>query len=176
MGTLARPLDRGAVGEGAQLVTFEVNGNLYGLDIRIVKEINPTVEITRVPRTPRHVRGLVNIRGQVVLVLDLAVVLGGAPQALGESSHVVILKTAEEIRKVRGLELDVNPTPFGDRPVGLLIDRIGDVVRVPPGELERTPPHVAEEHARHYLGVLQLGESLLVVLDPCEILVRDRGR
>lgn len=175
MGSLARAPARWSTLEGPQLVTFEVNGNLYGLDIRTVKEINPTVEITRVPRTSLHIRGLVNIRGEVVLVLDVAVILGGTPQSVGETSQVVILKTSEEIRKVRGLDDEVDPRPFGDKPVGFLVDRIGDVISVPAGQLEPTPPHVAEARARCYHGVVQLGGALLVMLDPCEMLARDRG-
>lgn len=175
MASLARTRARWSTLEGPQLVTFEVNGNLYGLDIRTVKEINPTVVITRVPRTSRHIRGLVNIRGEVVLVLDVAVILGGAPQDVGETSQVVILKTAEEVRRVRGLEQEIDPRPFGDKPVGFLVDRIGDVINLAGGQLESTPPHVAAAQARCYHGVAQLGGALLVMLDPCEMLARHSG-
>ena len=153
-----------------QFVTFFVEERLYGLDIRVAKEINPTVEITRVPRTPQHIKGLVNIRGQVVLVMDIAMIFGRGPQVIGDDSQIVILKTGEEIRALRDMGLEVDARPFGDKPIGLLVDRIGDVVSVPANEQEPAPPHLGEANARYFSGVVKLGDTLLVILNSGEML------
>jgi len=84
-----------------QFVSFFLNDRLYGFDIRIVKEITPPVQITPVPLKQREVHGIVNIRGQVVLVLDITVILGGKEHSIKADSQIVILKTSREIKAVR---------------------------------------------------------------------------
>ena len=161
------------VAQDLQLVSFFLEERLYGLDIRIVKEINPNVTITPVPRTPPHIRGLVNIRGQVVLVMDIAVIFGRAPRPVTEDSQVVILKTAQELRNVRGLPDSFDTTVFGDKPIGFLIDRIADVTEVPGGRIEPAPPHLAETNAKCFAGVVRMGEGLQIILDAGEMLQGD---
>ncbi len=153
-----------------QYVSFELDGRLFGLDIRIVKEVNRNTQITSVPRSPEHIRGLVNIRGQVVLVIDVAVVLGQPPRPITELSQVVILKTAQEIQTNRNLDGIVSAALFSDKPVGFLVDRVGDVVTVERGELSPPPPHLEEANARFVEGVLRLEGQLLVVLSAAEML------
>jgi len=160
------------VADGRQFVTFHIERRLYGLDIRVVKEINPTVAITPVPRAPRPIKGLVNIRGQVVLVMDIAIVFGRAPLQPGSDSQVVILKTAAELCNVRSLERGFDGRAFGSKPIGLLVDRIGDVVAVPAGGLEPAPPHLDEANARFFDGVAQLDDTLLVILNAGELIAR----
>lgn len=153
-----------------QYVSFELDRGLYGFDIQTVKEVNPTTQITLVPRSLPHVRGLVNIRGQVVLVIDIAVLLGRGLRPVTGSSQVVILKTSQEIRRVRALARDLSPERFPDKPVGFLVDRIGDVVTVEEGRLEATPPHLGECEAKYVQGVMHLEDRLMVVLNAVEML------
>jgi purine-binding chemotaxis protein CheW len=153
-----------------QYVSFELDGGLYGFDIQTVKEVNPSTHVTFVPRSPPHIRGLVNIRGQVVLVIDIAVLLGRGLRPITSSSQVVILKTCQEIRRVRSLAKDLSPERFPDKPVGFLVDRIGDVVAVEEGRLQATPPHLDEGEAKYVQGVVHLDNRLLVVLNAVEML------
>ena len=148
-----------------QLVSFLVEERVYGVDIRVIKEINPTVAITPVPRAPRRIKGLVNIRGQVVLVMDIATIFGRGPQLVGEESQIIIMKTAAELRNVPGLPPTFDPAPYGDKPLGLLVDRIGDVVSLTPDAVEPPPPHLHGGSAGYFDGVAQLRDSLLVILD-----------
>lgn len=152
-----------------QYVSFELDRGLYGFDIQTVKEVNPSTDITFVPRSPQHIRGLVNIRGQVVLVIDIAVLLGRELRPITASSQVVILKTAQEIRRVRALAKELSPERFPDKPVGFLVDRIGDVITVDAGRLETPPPHLGDGEARYVQGVVHLEDRLLVVLNAVEM-------
>lgn len=161
---MAETIHRLAPSRPTQLVTFELDGMLYGLDIRVVKEINPTVTITPVPRTPSYLRGLVNIRGEVVLVFDVANVLGRRPQSVAEESRIVILKTASELRAVKGLDW-IDDAPFGDKPMGLFVDKIGDVVSLTEDMVEDTPLHLGEQNAHYFDGVAKLDDTLVAILD-----------
>jgi purine-binding chemotaxis protein CheW len=152
-----------------QYVSFELDRGLYGFDIQTVKEVNPSTHITFVPRSPQHIRGLVNIRGQVVLVIDIAVLLDRGLRPITASSQVVILKTAQEIRRVRSLAKELSPEQFPDKPVGFLVDRIGDVITVDDGRLEAPPPHLRDGEARYVQGVVHVEDRLLVVLNAVEM-------
>jgi purine-binding chemotaxis protein CheW len=153
------------VNEVRQFISFFLEDRLYGLDIRIVKEINTNTRLTEVPRTAPHIRGLVNIRGQVVLVMDIAVIFGRNPRPVTEMSQVVILKTAAEIRAARGLPASLDPTPFGDKAVSFLVDRIGDVTSVSSDAIEPVPAHVEEANARYFAGVIRQPEGIQMILD-----------
>jgi len=162
-------------GSTRQYVSFDVDGRRYGLDIRIVKEVNPNTNITAVPRSPSHIRGLLNVRGQVVMVIDIAVVFGRPPQRTTDDSHVIILKTPQEIQRVRNLPDNLAPEKFSDRPIGFLADRISDVVTTEESGLQEVPPHLAEANARYVEGVVGIDEGLMLVLAAAELL-RHRNR
>ena len=82
-----------------------MDGNLMGIDILKVREINRSLDITPVQYGPEHVRGLVNLRGQTITVFDLGTRLGLSPRQLSSNSHSIILKQDA---------------------VGFLVDHIGD--------------------------------------------------
>jgi purine-binding chemotaxis protein CheW len=151
--------------EVLQFVSFYVEDRLYGLDIRMVKEIYPDVDITPVPRSEPQIRGLVNIRGQVVLVKDIAIIFGRAPRPITDDSHIIILKTSTELAAVPTLDTRFNSAVFGDKPVAFLVDRIGDVVTVPAGDVEPAPLHVDETNAGYFAGVVYLDDRLQVILE-----------
>lgn len=153
-----------------QFVSFLVDERLYGLDIRVVKEINPNVEIAPVPHTPPRLRGVVNIRGQVVLVIDIAVILGRQPRPVTEDSHIVILKTAQELRRLESPLTDEQIARFGDKPVAFLVDQIRDVVTVSADIVEPAPPHLGEANSHYFVGVFPFEDEVEVILDAKELL------
>ena len=107
-----------------QFSTFYVGDLLMGIDIQQVQEINRQVEMTGVPHAPEHVRGVVNLRGEVVTVLDLQIILGlGSTSVTGRSRNVIV---------------DLN----GEK-TGLLVDRIADVVIAQSSEIESPPANVS---------------------------------
>jgi purine-binding chemotaxis protein CheW len=141
-----------------QYSTFYLGGRCFGLPILSVREIIRTCEITPVPLAPRHVRGLINLRGQIVTILDLAVRLGiqDRPDAL--ESHVVVL-TGGEARESSG------DHGAGEAMAGFLVDGIGDVVEADPGQTKPAPANVLEAEGKLLEGVLQADSGLLALLD-----------
>ena len=120
------------------------------------QEINRQRDLTLVPHTPPEVRGVINLRGEVVTVLDLRRVLGLGEVELGRATRNIILRSGKES-------------------VGVLVDRLGDVVRVEASELQPPPANVSGLDARFMLGVHQQEDELLVVLRIEEVLATQEG-
>lgn len=159
--------------ENIQLVSFYLEAQLYGIDIRIVKEINPLVSITQVPRSAEQIRGLVNIRGQVVLVMDLAVIFGRQPREITEFTQIIILKTASELKNVRVDQRQFSNIALGDKPLGFIVDKIRDVTSVPLRMIEPVPPHIDHANSRYFDGVVGVEDELQMILDAREVLSWD---
>ncbi len=143
----------------SQYATFHVGERLLGLDILGVREIIRVSDLTPVPRAEASIRGLLNLRGQIVTILDLAVRLGHPPPSITEASHIVILKA--ESQGTRGEGLDV---------VGLLVDAIGDVVEADAATTEPPPANLSDTEARFVSGVIKTDVGLLVLLNLAELL------
>ncbi len=130
----------------SQYVTFTLGGSHYGVDVTRVQEALRSHTRTRVPLAPPGVAGLVNLRGQVVLTVDLRPRLGLEPLEETAEPMMVVVQVAGE-------------------PVSLLVDEIGDVVEVGPESFE-TPPDTLEAALRPLiLGAHKLERGLLLVLD-----------
>jgi purine-binding chemotaxis protein CheW len=148
-----------------QFVSFFLNDRLYGFDIRIVKEITPPVQITPVPLKQREVHGIVNIRGQVVLVLDITVILGGKEHSIKADSQIVILKTSREIKAVRDFQPSFDGGVLGDKPVGFLVDTVGDILNLESSLIEEAPSHLKERNAPYIEGVINLKSQAIILLN-----------
>jgi purine-binding chemotaxis protein CheW len=129
-----------------QYCTFFVDGHFFGLDVLKVQEIIRYQEMTSVPLAPPVVRGLINLRGQIVTAIDL--------------------RRRLELRDRSGDELPVNVVVHtDDGAVSLLVDEIGDVLDVPEKAFER-PPETLRGTARELiLGAYKLKDKLLLILD-----------
>lgn len=163
-------MDTTTITNDLQFVSFYVAEQMYGLDIQIVKEVNPNIAITEVPLSNENIRGLVNIRGQIILVMDIAIIFGHAPRPLTDNSQLVILKTAQEIQTITNIGQHVEGTNFGDKPIAFLVDEIGDVVTLPVGMIEPSPPHLVQSNAPFVKGVAKNRNTLLIILNAEEML------
>jgi purine-binding chemotaxis protein CheW len=134
------------VADERQYCTFLLGGHCFGVDVLQVQEVMRHVEMTRVPLAPAAVRGLINLRGQIVTAIDLRRRLGLPDRPEGE--------------------LPVNVVVRADGgAVSLLVDEIGDVVHVPEEACEK-PPETLRGAARELIrGVYKLDGRLLLVLD-----------
>jgi purine-binding chemotaxis protein CheW len=148
-----------------QFVSFFVDDVLYGFDIRLIKEITPPVFVTPVPLKQREVNGIVNIRGQVVLVLDITVILGGSEHAVSADSQIVILKTAREIRAVSDFRPSFDEGVLGDKPVGFLVDTVGDILTLDASLIEEAPSHLKEQNTVYIEGVINLKSQPILLLN-----------
>ena len=129
-----------------QYCTFYVAGHYFGLDVLKVQEIIRFQETTRVPLAPPVVRGLINLRGQIVTAIDLRRRLGLTERPADQPPLNVVVHT-------------------DDGAVSLLVDEIGDVLEVPDKLFER-PPETLRGAARELIrGAYKLKDRLLLVLD-----------
>ena len=152
----------------SQYSTFRLGDRLFGLDLMMIREINRILDITPVPHARRHIRGLINLRGQIVTILDLGVRLGLERQEIGEESHNIILKTTAELAAVRR-EGEPECTTSPDL-VGFLVDSIGDVVEADEATIEPPSANVGEAEGGFLSGVIKTDAGLLVLLDIGEVL------
>lgn len=131
-----------------QFAVFRVGEHLCALSIDAVHEISRIVAPTPVHEAPDYVRGIINLRGQIVTVVDLRRKLGLPPPPPGSSQRNLVVKSDQEL-------------------VGLLVDEVDDIVEVPPRDLLPVPPNLVGEFGNHLGGVYQLeGElALLLALD-----------
>jgi purine-binding chemotaxis protein CheW len=129
-----------------QVCTFYVDGHYFGLDVLRVQEIIRYQEMTRVPLAPPVVRGLINLRGQIVTAIDMRRRLELRERPAGQVPINVVVQT-------------------DDGAVSLLVDEIGDVLEVPDRAFER-PPETLRGTARELIrGAYKLPDRLLLVLD-----------
>jgi purine-binding chemotaxis protein CheW len=152
-----------------QFVTFRLDNQLFGFDVLLVREINPVSEVTPVPQAPAHVRGLVNLRGQIVTVLDLGARLSLGPRTITADGQVVVIRTDGELAAI-GRRAGREDLKSSADVVGLLVDAIGDVVAADEGELEAPPPNVAGVEKEFLAGIVKMEDGLLVVLHASEVL------
>ena len=152
-----------------QYSTFRLGDRLFGLDIMMIREINRILDITPVPHARSHIRGLINLRGQIVTILDLGVRLGLPRLDIGEESHNIILKTNAELAVARQSGSGKNFTTSTDL-MGFLVDAIGDVVEADESSIEPPSANVSEAEGRFLSGVIKTETGLLVLLDIREVL------
>ncbi|MDR3671043.1 MAG: chemotaxis protein CheW [Holophaga sp.] len=151
-----------------QYSTFRLGDRLFGLDLMMIREINRILDITPVPHSRSHIRGLINLRGQIVTILDLGVRLGLARQEIIDTSHNIILKTSAELATVR--QEGAEPYTTSNDLVGFLVDAIGDVVEADESTIEPPSANVSEAEGGFLSGVIKTDAGLLVLLDIHEIL------
>jgi purine-binding chemotaxis protein CheW len=134
-----------------QFCTFFLDGLRFGVDVQKVQEVVPYQEMTRVPLAPPTVRGLLNLRGQIVTGIDLRRRLE-LPDRPEEQRPMNVVLRGE------------------DSPVSLLVDEIGEVIEVADGAWER-PPETLHGRVRELIrGVWKLADELLLILDTAKTL------
>jgi purine-binding chemotaxis protein CheW len=139
-----------------QYCTFYVDGHYFGLDVLRVQEVIRYQAMTRVPLAAPEVRGLINLRGQIVTAIDLRRRLGLSERPAEQMPLNVVVQT-------------------DDGAVSLLVDEIGDVLEVPEQQFER-PPDTLHATMRDLIrGVYKLKERLLLILDTTNILELNPG-
>lgn len=146
-----------------QFVSFRISEEWYCFDIRYIREVNQNTDIMPIPLSEEFIRGLVNIRGQVVLVLDINVLMKAPPCPITECTQIIILKTANEIAQITDIGALLTDY-LDDKPVCFLADQIGDVLVATSGKIEPVPPHLPESKARFYSGVVQKDSILYSIL------------
>ena len=126
--------------DSVEYVTFFVGNILIGTDIRCVEEINRHVEVTVVPHAPSYVRGVINLRGEVVTIVDLRSILGLPPAEITKQTATVVVRSKDE-------------------QIGLLVDHIADVVKTRNDEIDSPPANLGGVDGRFFSRYTQTGSG-----------------
>ncbi|MBM9511638.1 chemotaxis protein CheW [Desulfogranum marinum] len=137
-----------------ELATFHVGDALCGMDILKVQEINKIMEMTIVPQSPDYVQGILNLRGQIVTIIDLGKKLGLGQTDLGSDPRNIIVNAPGEY-------------------VGLLVNKLSDVVAAEPDKIEPAPANMSGIQGSFFTGVYKTENKLIGVLDIKEVLRMD---
>ncbi|MHC1710720.1 MAG: chemotaxis protein CheW [Solidesulfovibrio sp.] len=129
-----------------QLVTFSIGEEEFGVDILSVQEIIRMMDITKVPRAPDFVEGVINLRGKVIPIIDLRRRFG--------------LSTRDHDKHTRIIVIEIN-----NMIVGFVVDSVSEVLRIPASTVEPPPPVVSGLESEYISGVGKLEDRLLILLD-----------
>ncbi|TAM61572.1 chemotaxis protein CheW [bacterium] len=133
-------------GEMIQVVSFSLGDEEYGVDIAQVQEINRMVQITHVPRAPHFMEGVINLRGQLIPIIDLRARFGMARAEHTKNTRIVV-------------------TEIGSKRVGMVVDAVSEVLRIPVEQVEDAPEMISGIETEYIRGVGKLGDRLIIMLD-----------
>lgn len=135
----------------AQYLSFSLGSELFAIDIRTVREIIQYGPVTTIPLMPGFVRGVINLRGAVVPVIDLHARFGRPPAQIGRLSCIIIFDAQREGGRVE---------------LGLLVDAVSEVIEIPEDQIE-PPPDFGSSLRRDFIrGMGKRGERFVILLEP----------
>ena len=137
-----------------ELITFGVQNQLFAVDIMAIREIRAWSPVTRLPRVPEYVAGVVNLRGAVLPVIDLAVRLGWPATETTPRNPIIV-------------------TEFEGQSRGLIVHDVNDIVSIDSEEMQQ-PDAVQRDAITNFLqGVAPLGDEMVMVLDLARLIVNE---
>ncbi len=136
-------------------LTFALGGEEYGLDILKVREIIGIMPITRVPRTPEFVRGVINLRGKVIPVVDLRVKFGMDRVEDTDRTCIVVVQVSGK---------------NGHTVMGTVVDEVSEVIDIAEEQIEATPDFGADIDTDFVLGIGKIADKVVMVLDIDKVL------
>ena len=132
--------------ESLQLVTFRLGDEEFGIDIKMVQEINRMISITKMPGTPAHVEGVVNLRGKVIPVVSLRKKLGFQEIERDKATRIMVVEIEGKI-------------------LGFIVDSVSEVLRIDDATIEPAPTLTGASDSGHIEGVINLADRILMVLN-----------
>lgn len=142
-----------------QYLTFILNGDAYAISILMVKEIIEYGAVTAVPMTPAHIRGIINLRGSVVPVINLAARFGQTSQTPTKRSCIVIVEIISAGEKID---------------IGIVVDAVNEVVDIPDSKIEPAPDFGTKICSDYIYGMGSINEEFVIVIDiGCTLLIED---
>jgi purine-binding chemotaxis protein CheW len=140
--------------EGKYL-TFSLAGEEYGIGILKVKEIIGMMSITRIPQTPDYVKGVINLRGKVIPVIDLRAKFGLEAGEQTERTCVVVVEVSREAGRIL---------------MGCIVDSVSEVLNIRENEIEETPDFGTSLDIRFILGMAKIASGIKILLDIDKVL------
>lgn len=138
--------------ENLQLVTFELSGEEFGVDIMQVSEIIPVPRITRIPQAPACIKGLINLRGKILVVIDLNKRLEFSSKETNSLSRIIIVEVKDTV-------------------LGMLVNSVKEIMSLPFSSIQQPPEMIKSKINAEYLrGVGKIGSRLIILLNLARVL------
>jgi purine-binding chemotaxis protein CheW len=140
----------GAANRAGKYLTFALGKEEYGLEILKVREIIGYMDITAVPRTPDHVKGVINLRGQVISVVDLRTKFDMEPIERTDQTCIIVVDIQQGGRRLN---------------TGIVVDRVSEVLSISADKIEDAPAFDASVQVDFILGMGKIGDTVKILLD-----------
>lgn len=142
-------------GDELQLVVFNIGTEEFGVEIMNVQEIIRMINITKIPQASAFVKGIINLRGRIIVVIDLNVIMGMQSREHDENTRIIV-------------------ADIGDTVMGFIVDSVSEVIRLPESSVEPAPAIIANKIGTEYVrGVGKMEDRLLILLDLDKILSKN---
>lgn len=145
-------------GEQGQFLTFALRGEMFAIGILNIKEILEYGQLTAVPMMPDFIRGVINLRGAVVPVVDLGARFGGNQSDVTKRTCIVIIEVSTE---------------DGSQVIGVVVDAVSEVLEIPASEIEPAPTFGAKIRADFIAGMGKVNGKFVIVLNVDKVLSVD---
>ncbi|MBN1805060.1 MAG: purine-binding chemotaxis protein CheW [Sedimentisphaerales bacterium] len=156
--TRTQQLNESIFEKEGKYLTFALANEEYGLEILKVREIIGYMEITAVPRTPHYVKGVINLRGQVIPVIDLRAKFGMETVEITEETCIIVVEIAQGGHKFS---------------TGIVVDRVQEVLDISSEDIEKAPQFGSAVNTDFILGMGKIGDSVKILLDIDRVLAGD---
>lgn len=137
-----------------QLVGFTIGKEYYGISIKSIKEINRMTEITKVPRAPQFIEGVINLRGNVIPVINLRTKVGMPKKEYDKETRIIIVE-------------------LSGKTIGFIVDGVREVLRIPDNLLDPPPALAVGNKADYITSVAKLEDDLVILMDPEKLLTNE---
>jgi purine-binding chemotaxis protein CheW len=153
-------LDQAAefVVDSSQYLTFQLSGETFAIGILSIKEILEYVSLTQVPLMPAFIRGVMNLRGSVVPVIDLSLRFGREKTVVAHRTCIVIIEVASEGQTIY---------------IGALVDTVHEVLAIPDSEIEPSPQFGCKIRADFLAGMAKVEDRFVMLLNVDKVLSED---
>ena len=141
-----------------QYLTFLLGGEMFAVGILNVKEIIEYGTVTAIPMMPPFIRGVINLRGAVVPVIDLSSRFGNAPSQVSRRTCIVIIEVSDGEER---------------QDIGIVVDAVSEVLEIPRGEIEPPPAFGAKIRADFITGMGKVGGRFVIILNVSQVLSVD---
>lgn len=139
-----------------KLLTFSLASEGYGISILKVKEIIGMMDITPVPRTPDFIKGVINLRGKIIPVMDLRTKFGMTEQEYDERTCIIVVEVS-----MNGVQ----------KLIGVVVDTVSEVVTISDDQIEPPPEYGTSVEHNSILGIGKIKERVVIILDIDEVFV-----
>lgn len=143
--------------KSGKYLTFKISHESYGIEVLKVREIIKMLPITRIPEMPSHIKGVINLRGKIIPVIDLRLKLGMQEEAVTDATCIIVVNAKD-----------------GNGLIGLIVDGVEEVANISESEIEKTPDFVAQQKVTCIRGMAKIKGSVKTLLDIDEVLGNER--